>query len=78
MSKENQTFQVGDFTFENPLILAPMDGYSSWPFRSLCRELGSEISYTEFVKAEDVIERPPPSLEGGYNPAFKLTLKGSG
>jgi len=40
------------------LVLAPMDGYTSWPFRSLCRELGSAISYTEFVKAEDVLQRP--------------------
>jgi len=38
--------------------LAPMDGYTDWPFRSICRELGSAISYTEFVKAEDVLQRP--------------------
>ncbi|GAB4580274.1 MAG: tRNA dihydrouridine synthase DusB [Anaerolineales bacterium] len=38
-------------------ILSPMDGYSDQPFRSLCRGLGSAISYTEFVKAEDVLER---------------------
>jgi nifR3 family TIM-barrel protein len=35
-----------------------MDGYSDWPFRSLCRELGSALSYTEFVRAADVLERP--------------------
>jgi nifR3 family TIM-barrel protein len=35
-----------------------MDGYTDWPFRSICRELGSAISYTEFVKAEDVLQRP--------------------
>jgi nifR3 family TIM-barrel protein len=51
-------FQVGELTIEGDLILAPMDGYSSWPFRSLCRDLGSAISYTEFVKAEDVLDRP--------------------
>jgi len=43
---------------EGDLILAPMDGYTSWPFRSLCRELGSAISYTEFIKAGDVLDRP--------------------
>lgn len=37
-----------------------MDGYSDWPFRSLCRQLGSAISYTEFVKAEDVLARREP------------------
>lgn len=40
-------------------LLSPMDGYSDQPFRSLCRELGSAMSYTEFVKAEDVLERMP-------------------
>lgn len=39
------------------LILAPMDGYSNLPFRSLCRELGSAISYTEFINAIDVRDK---------------------
>jgi nifR3 family TIM-barrel protein len=34
-----------------------MDGYSDWPFRSLCRELGSAMSYTEFVKVEKILSR---------------------
>jgi nifR3 family TIM-barrel protein len=34
-----------------------MDGYSDLPFRSLCRGLGSAMSYTEFVKVEDILER---------------------
>jgi nifR3 family TIM-barrel protein len=33
-----------------------MDGVSDWPFRSLCRRLGSAMSYTEFVRAEDVLQ----------------------
>ena len=39
------------------LILAPMDGYSDQPFRSLCRELGSALSYTEFINALDVLAK---------------------
>jgi tRNA-dihydrouridine synthase B len=39
-------------------VLAPMDGYSDWPFRSLCRGLGSAISYTEFVSADRLLRRP--------------------
>jgi len=38
-------------------ILAPMDGYSDWPFRSVCRELGSAMSYTEFVKVEKILSK---------------------
>jgi tRNA-dihydrouridine synthase B len=57
VSKKN-TFTIGSLQVEGNLILAPMDGYTSWPFRSLCRELGSAISYTEFIKAGDVLDRP--------------------
>jgi len=34
-----------------------MDGYSDWPFRSVCRALGSAMSYTEFVKVEKILSR---------------------
>jgi nifR3 family TIM-barrel protein len=52
------TFQVGSIPVYGDLILSPMDGYSSWPFRSLCRELGSAMSYTEFVNVRDILARP--------------------
>ncbi len=58
MPELKKGFQAGKIQIRGNLVLAPMDGYSSWPFRSLCRELGSAISYTEFVKAEDVLDRP--------------------
>ena len=58
MSGNQPTFLVNDLEINENLILAPMDGYTDWPFRSICRELGSAISYTEFVKAEDVLQRP--------------------
>jgi nifR3 family TIM-barrel protein len=32
-----------------------MDGFSDWPFRSICRALGSAMSYTEFVKAQFIV-----------------------
>jgi nifR3 family TIM-barrel protein len=42
-----------------------MDGFSDLPFRSLCRELGSSMSYTEFVNVLDFVPaggRPPRQL----------------
>lgn len=50
-------FHVRDIPVYGDAILAPMDGYSDWPFRSLCRELGSAMSYTEFVKAEVILRK---------------------
>ena len=52
------TFYVRDLPIYGDAILSPMDGYSSWPFRSLCRELGSAMSYTEFVNVADILKRP--------------------
>lgn len=40
-------------------ILAPMDGFSDLPFRSLCRSFGSALSYTPFVNAMEVLARHP-------------------
>ncbi len=48
-------FQVREVPVYGDAILAPMDGYSEWPYRSLCAELGSAMSYTEFVKAKNII-----------------------
>ena len=50
-------FYIRDVPIYGDTILAPMDGYSDWPFRSLCRGLGSAMSYTEFVKVEKILSR---------------------
>jgi tRNA-dihydrouridine synthase B len=50
-------FHVRDVPIHGDTILAPMDGYSDWPFRSICRALGSAMSYTEFVKVEKILSR---------------------
>jgi len=50
-------FYIRDVPIYGDTILAPMDGYSDWPFRSLCRKLGSAMSYTEFVKVEKILSR---------------------
>jgi nifR3 family TIM-barrel protein len=50
-------FYIRDVPIYGDTILAPMDGYSDWPFRSLCRELGSAMSYTEFIKVEKILSR---------------------
>jgi tRNA-dihydrouridine synthase B len=50
------TLHVGRLPVYGNAILSPMDGVSDWPFRSLCRREGSAMSYTEFVRAEDVLQ----------------------
>jgi len=51
------SFHVREIPIYGDTILAPMDGYSDWPFRSICRALGSAMSYTEFVKVEKILSR---------------------
>lgn len=55
--KTSPTFYVRGIPIYGDAVLAPMDGYSDWPFRSLCRALGSVMSYTEFVKVEKILSR---------------------
>jgi nifR3 family TIM-barrel protein len=52
-------FFVRQIPINGDLILAPMDGYSDQPFRSLCRTLGSAMSYTEFINSLDVLHGHP-------------------
>ncbi len=47
-------FYVRDVPVFGDVILSPMDGYSDLPFRSLTRELGSAMAYTEFMNVESL------------------------
>jgi nifR3 family TIM-barrel protein len=47
-------------------LLAPMDGFSDWPFRSICRALGSAVSYTSFVNAMDLLAGTPAAQRGVF------------
>jgi tRNA-dihydrouridine synthase B len=51
------TFYVRDVPVYGDLILAPMAGFSDVPYRSICREFGSAMSYTEFASVEGVVWR---------------------
>ena len=49
-------FVLRDIPIRGDLILAPMDGVSDVPFRTLCRRFGSSMSYTGFVNAISLIQ----------------------
>ena len=52
-------FTIREIPIYGRSILAPMDGVSDLPFRSLARQLGSAASYTEFINAIDIINGHP-------------------
>ncbi|HUT19555.1 MAG TPA: tRNA dihydrouridine synthase DusB [Anaerolineae bacterium] len=54
-TKGEPTFSIGDIPIYGDLVLAPLAGYSDQPYRAICREMGSAMSYTEFVSAQGVL-----------------------
>ncbi|MEQ8768532.1 MAG: tRNA dihydrouridine synthase DusB [Planctomycetota bacterium] len=46
---------IAGIELENAALLAPMEDVSDIPFRRICRRMGADIVYTEFVNAEGLI-----------------------
>ncbi len=46
------TLQIGGITLPNNLLLAPLAGYTNYPFRRLCKGYGAGLCYTEMVSAK--------------------------
>jgi tRNA-dihydrouridine synthase B len=53
------TVNLGKF----PLLLAPMEDVSDPPFRALCKELGADMMYTEFISSDGLIYEAEKSLK---------------
>ena len=51
--------KIGSITADPGLLLAPMEDISELPFRLICKELGADLIYTEFVNAEGLIREDP-------------------
>ncbi len=43
---------IGNVTIENNVFLAPLAGYTNYPFRRLCKGYGAGLCYTEMVSAK--------------------------
>jgi tRNA-dihydrouridine synthase B len=56
MSQKNgPVFRIGGIPIKGDVILAPMDGITDPPFRSIACKYGSAMSYTEFINAKEVL-----------------------
>lgn len=48
--------KIGDIELPDfPLLLAPMEDVSDPPFRTLCKENGADVVFTEFISSEGLI-----------------------
>jgi tRNA-dihydrouridine synthase B len=55
--------KIGDIQLpEFPLLLAPMEDVSDPPFRTLCKEQGADVVFTEFISSEGLIRDAAKSV----------------
>jgi tRNA-dihydrouridine synthase B len=54
---------IGNLALDRPLLLAPMEDVSDQPFRVMCRRLGADVVYTEFISSEGLIRDARVCLE---------------
>lgn len=49
---ELKPITIGPVTTENNVFLAPLAGYTNYPFRRLCERSGAGLAFTEMVSAK--------------------------
>jgi len=54
---------LGSLSLKNPLVLAPLAGYTDLPFREICSLHGASLVYTELLSAEAITRRHPKTLQ---------------
>ncbi len=47
--------KIGSTEIEKPILLAPMEDVTDLPFRVICKRLGADVVYTEFVNSEGLV-----------------------
>ena len=55
--------KIGKINIKNPVLLAPMAGVTDLPFRIICKEMGADIVYTEFVSSNGIIRENKKTLD---------------
>ena len=46
---------IGDFRIDKGVFLAPMEDVSDYPFRMICKKMGADVLYSEFISSEALI-----------------------
>ncbi|HTO94896.1 MAG TPA: tRNA dihydrouridine synthase DusB [Bacteroidota bacterium] len=47
--------KIGNISLERGILLAPMEDVTDLPFRLICKRLGADIVYTEFVNSDGLV-----------------------
>ena len=54
--------KIGNINIKDPLLLAPMAGVTDLPFRLICKKMGANLVYTEFVSSNGIIRENKKTL----------------
>jgi len=73
---------VDDLLARRPVMLAPMEDVTDVDFRTLCRELGADLTFTEFVNVEMLLSGAPSmrrkiELGPGEGPTVGIQIYGA-
>ncbi len=55
--------QIGCYTLSNPFILAPMAGITDRPFRTLCKQYGAALAFSEMVASQPHLQQHRRTLK---------------
>jgi tRNA-dihydrouridine synthase B len=47
--------KIGTLTIEKGILLAPMEDVTDLPFRLICKKMGADVVYTEFVNSDGLV-----------------------
>ncbi len=59
---------IGTINIKNGIFLAPMENVSDFPFRMICKKMGADVLYSEFISSEALIRDAEKSIK-------KMTIK---
>lgn len=55
--------KIGNIHIDRPIILAPMEDVTDQPFRLICKRLGADIMYTEFVNSDGLVRKSAKTFQ---------------
>jgi tRNA-dihydrouridine synthase B len=68
------TIRLGPLYIQHPVFLAPMSGITDLPMRSIVREMGAGLVYSEMLASRELMSRPPAQQRKIYSSAGEQPL----
>lgn len=63
ISSMNHQLKIGKVEVTNGVFLAPMEDITDLPFRVICKRMGADVVYTEFISSDGLIRDAKRSMQ---------------